>query len=197
MRQVTLSMVIILLSWHFLFADSDGYFNTGKGILVYEQWLSDPDHVYIVTFGGNGKINDPVAFRLPTSIKRNVWGMEVHENILTVILVEEVFLFVEVDLSDDQKQRLIKTYRAEFKDYTQGKSFTGNLGLWSHSAVFDLPSEDEEHTYELITEKQETESNIPGVILWKHSSWVVQKDAEGTITQKLPIFEDIFEEYID
>jgi hypothetical protein len=197
MRKVIFSIVIILLSLNFLYADSDGYFNTSKGILVYEQWLSDPDHIYIVTFGTNSRINDPIAFKLPTSITQNVWSIDFDENILKVILVDGEFVFIEINLAEDKEPEIIKTYRTDFKDYTLGTSFRGNLGLWSHSKVFELESEDEEHSYELITEKQEIDGKKPGVVFWKHSSWVAQKDINGGIIQKLQLFEDIFEEYID
>ena len=111
MRKVIFSIGIILFSLNFVYADSDGYFNTSKGILVYEQWLSDPDHIYIVTFGTNSKINEPIAFKLPTRINQNVWSIDFHENILKVILIDGEFVVIEINLAGDKKPEIIKTYR--------------------------------------------------------------------------------------
>jgi hypothetical protein len=197
-------------------ADSDGYFWTGTGLIVYEMWLEDDMHIYILPFGQNNDFSEIIKFQLPIKIKSNIYSIEIEENIIKLVLrdatygqnergefglIKDDLIFITIGISKTNEPNLIEVNRIANSKDIKVVPYKGNLGLWSRNGNTKLKSIDKLHSYELIFNvdelSREKVSEYSGIINHEHTTTIVKKDKKGKVLNQKVLFSGVFQETID
>jgi len=206
----------LLLTPHTLFADSDGYFSAGKDVIAYERWFDDPEHIFLIAFGGSEGISNPIPFKLPIKITMNVQSIEFKSDTLLVILreikreknesgkfviIKDELHYIEIDVIEPISPRLIKYYQKPFDKNEKLKPPQGNLGHLARMDKFALETNDTIYTYEIVFKHKILDkkaiSPTSGVIYHEYETLILQKNKQGQVIKEKKIYNENFEETID
>jgi len=215
-NKTLLIIILFVLSASPVIADSDGYYTTGSGVVVYEEWLKYPDRIFVIFFGNDIGISDPAEIILPRKIEMNVQSLQVKEDTITVVLRDivrkrkqgsvfeisndnlESYVY---DIKNHKSPKLIHQFVKPYERMNAPPPLKENLGAWSRKGIISLSSNDKEHSYQMVLDVQQMDKNKiseeSGIIYWEHTTNIIQKNRSGMVTLKKEIFRGIFEESID
>ena len=216
MRKILYVFIILLIFNSAVYADSDGYYSTGNGVIVYEEWMKYPNKVFLIFFGNDLGISDPVEITLPKQKTMNVNSLQAKENEVTIILRDlkmkrndagkfikekdnlETYIY---DIQNKKSPTLVKQSIKPYDNKNNPPRPEGNLGLWSNKGVIPLNSNDNSHSYQMVIERKiagrEKISPSSGIINHEHITKIIQKDTSGKNTMEKVIFKGVFQETID
>ena len=177
-------------------ADSDGYFCNAKGYIAYQFngiSVSTPGHtLHIIYLGGENGINPPIEFKLDDFQPH---GMKCGEDTIEILGWDKIYI---IEHSKGRVPALSKTVNTPKGKHVEGFT-SGNLGYWSHEKQILLSSNDPQHLYELLIQKnsQSEIKNGYGIIHHRTKTEIVQKNLDNYIVKRFHVFQGTFQETID